>query len=156
MKEVAAYLGLEETDFTMMLCVVPILMLAFFYEHKRQLKKFKKLWKDNLTSSLESLKQSHRKRLDDFKVQPLAMKAEWHSLKSEVERRLEELRALKVQVNSQLATLKLDFQVQATRLASSDETQMRSYVDSKLHPLQKALEDLLSLQERRVQNGHCD
>ena len=153
---IADFLGLEEADFIMLLCVVPVLMLLFAYEHKRQLKRFKKTWKDNLTSSLESLKESHRKRLGEFKVQPLAMKAEWHTLRTEVERRLEELRALKVQVNSQLATLKLDFQMQATRLVSPDESQLRAYVDSKMSPLQKALEDLVTLQERRLQNGHCD
>ena len=55
-------------DLYFFLVIVPILLCLLYFEHRRQLKKFKKVWKDRLETGLSSLKDSHKKRLNDFRV----------------------------------------------------------------------------------------
>lgn len=117
--EDGTWLGLLDAEANFLVVVVPVLMLLFFFEHKRQLKKFKKIWKEKLEASLVTLRDSHRKRMDEFKVQPFSMKAEWGTLRGDVEKRLEDLRNLKVEVNTQLTSLKLEFQTQLSALQRS-------------------------------------
>ena len=126
-------------DLYFFLVIVPILLCLLYFEHRRQLKKFKKVWKDRLETGLSSLKDSHKKRLNDFRVQPVAMKAEWSSLKSQMEKRMDELRSLKIEVNSQLSSLKLDFQRQSALCLPHDRPPSlppnSSYLDYKFHSL---------------------
>lgn len=127
-------------NWSFFLVVIPILLTLLYFEHRRQLKKFKKVWKDRLETGLSSLKDSHRKRLSEFRVQPVAMKAEWSSLKSQMEKRMDEFRSLKIEVNSQLTSLKLDFQRQSAHCLSQDRPSAlslptHSYLDCKFHSL---------------------
>ena len=159
----SAVFGFLLTDANFLVILVPVLMLLFFYEHKRQLKKFKKVWKEKLESGLVSLRDSHRKRLDEFKIQPYSMKAEWGTLKNDVEKRLEDLRNLKIEVNSQLTSLKLDFQTQVSHLQHTGEKPVLGkltavdvkgtepfYLDSKVSSMSSLLEAKLLLMMKYV------
>ena len=119
--EGAGLLSLQSADLNLVLCAVAVLMGLFCYEHKRQLKKFKKVWKEKLDTSLMAVREAQRKRIDDFKVQPCAMKAEWAALKVDVEKRIEELRSLKSDVNGQLTSLKVEFQLQMSKFPRSPD-----------------------------------
>lgn len=142
----ASYLNTGNVHFVLL--VVAMLLVLFYYEHQRQLKKFKKSWKDRLDTCLLGMKDSHRKRMNGFKVQPMSMKAEWSTLKSQMERRTEELWTLKTDVTNQLASLKLDFQRHSAQLLSKDKpplpASVTSYVNVKLQSLKSYVDQEMS------------
>ncbi len=155
--ETASLLVSGPDNLYFLLIIVPLLLLLFYYEHRRQLKKFKKVWKDRVDTCLLNLKESHRKRLNAFKVQPMAMKAEWSTLKSQMTKRMDELHSLKIDVNNQLASLKLDFQRQSAHLITltplplpPSRAPTNSYLDCKFG----SLKDYVDQQIARTKYMH--